>query len=89
MYINVTSSLSDNENDEDDVPAFAYYIIGFGLGLLIAIVILVAVCIFCCNIRDRWYDKSECVSIRHLTHAILGLSSCYYRQIQYAHLIYQ
>ena len=65
MYINVssTSSLSD---DEDDVPAFAYYIIAFGLGLLIGTVILIAVYIFCCNIRDRWYKKSECVSTRHV-----------------------
>ena len=62
MYINVSSTSSFTGDEDDDVPAFAYYIIGFGLGLLIAIVILIAVCIFCCNIRDRWYDKSECVS---------------------------
>ena len=85
MYINVSSTSSLSGDEDDDVPAFAYYIIGFGLGLLIAIIILIAVCIFCCNIRDRWYDKSECVSNRHLT--MLSKLS-YYRQIQYV-LIYQ
>ena len=64
----MTSTSSASSDDENDVPAFAYYIIGFGLGLMIAIIILVAVCIFCCNIRDRWYDKSECVSIMYVCH---------------------
>lgn len=65
IYINVSlllpttdvpSALSDDD-DDSDVPAFAYYIIGFGLGLLIAFVILIAVCVLCCNIKDRLYDK--------------------------------
>ena len=77
LYINASSlsvmepspsgGPSPSSDEDDDVPAFAYYIIGFGLGLIIAVVILIAVFIFCCNLRDRWYDKSECVSTRYLT----------------------
>ena len=65
LYMNISSPTSSSVadgDDDDDVPAYAYYIIGFGLGLLIAIVILIAVCVFCCNITDRLYDKKKCVS---------------------------
>ena len=66
LYMNVSSptptSSSVADDDDDDVPAYAYYIIGFGLGLLIAIIVLIAVCVFCCNITDRLYDKKKCVS---------------------------
>ena len=67
IYINATLPSSPtplpSSDDDDGVPAYAYYIIGFGLGLIIAIIVLIAVCVFCCNIRDRWYDKTaECVS---------------------------
>ena len=74
LYMNISSPASSSvadDDDDDDVPAYAYYIIGFGLGLLIAIIILIAVCVFCCNITDRLYDKKKCVSTSCLNHGIL------------------
>ena len=81
-----SSNVADDD-DDDGLPAYAIIIIVIGLVLLIAIVILITVCVFCCNITDRLYDK-KCVSTRCLNYGVSDLPYLCSR-IQYVHLIIQ
>ena len=77
-----------DNNDDSDVLSFVYFIIGFGVGLLIMIVLLIVVYALCYKLRDRWYNKNECVSNRYFNNAIPVLLILCYRRIQYVQPMY-